>query len=153
MTKNCRILFSIFPSRNRFYFLAAGPIIAVLAISTAGHTIIAPASAQENIRKDRFTAPGIAEAAAWQRQCREKLFELMMGGGKPETIPLSPQILRRENMSAGGYWLQEMTLASSGVPECSLSLSSLNNIPMLIEICRREQRQSSYGNLWRRPNC
>jgi hypothetical protein len=64
------------------------------------------------MRKQRFTAASKEEAAAWQKQCREKLFELMMGVGKLESIPLSPQILRREEMPAGGYRLQEITLAS-----------------------------------------
>jgi len=101
----------VLPKRNRC-FLSVVLIIVVLLISTSGYAFVTPSSSQESVRKERFTAAGKAEAATWQKQCREKLFELMMGGGRPERISLSPQILRREYVAAGGYCLQEITLAS-----------------------------------------
>jgi hypothetical protein len=108
ITKSLRF---VFPRQNLIFLLAV-LFAAVSIISISGTTPFTPGSAQQPERKERFAAAGKAEAAAWQRHCREKLFELMMGGGKPESIPLSPQILRREYVSAGGYWLQEVTLAS-----------------------------------------
>jgi hypothetical protein len=101
----------ILPRRNRLS-QSAGLLIAALIISTTVHALVTAAQTQQPVRKQRFTAAGKAEAFTWQKRCREKLFELMMGGGRTETIPLSPQIVRREHVPAGGYWLQEITLAS-----------------------------------------
>ncbi len=62
------------------------------------------------VRQMRFTARTPAEARRWQVQCRQKLFELMMGGGVPPRVPLAPQIRQRIDVPAGGYTLQELTL-------------------------------------------
>lgn len=61
-------------------------------------------------RRMRFNAHTSAEARRWQVQCRQKLVELMMGGTPPPRVPLQPQVLRRIEVPAGGYVLEEITL-------------------------------------------
>ncbi|GIV16255.1 MAG: hypothetical protein KatS3mg022_1690 [Armatimonadota bacterium] len=65
---------------------------------------------QLTIRRMRFNARTPAEARRWQTQARQKLFELMMGGALPPRVALNPQSLRRIEVPAGGYVLQEITL-------------------------------------------
>ncbi len=67
-----------------------------------GHAETAPAM--------RFHASSPMEAQAWQRTAREKLFALMMGGSEPARGPLAPQVIRRIEVPAGGYVLEELTL-------------------------------------------
>jgi len=61
-------------------------------------------------RQMRFSARTLAEAKRWQAQVRQKLVELMMGGTPPPRVPFQPQVLRRIEVPAGGYALEEMTL-------------------------------------------
>lgn len=65
---------------------------------------------QITIRRMRFNARTPAEARRWQTQARQKLLELMMGGALPPRVALNPQTLRRIEVPAGGYVLQETTL-------------------------------------------
>ena len=58
----------------------------------------------------RFQASSQAEAHAWQRSTRDKLFALMMGGSQPARVPLDVKVLRRIEVPAGGYVLEELTL-------------------------------------------
>ncbi|NSW79506.1 MAG: acetylxylan esterase [Chthonomonadetes bacterium] len=62
------------------------------------------------IRQMCFVARTVSEARQWQARCRQKLFELMMGGGQPARVPLEPQVLNRFEQPAGGYVVQEVTL-------------------------------------------
>lgn len=58
-----------------------------------------------------FTADAAQdEATGWQRESRQKLLPLMMCGQTPESVPLKPQVLRREEVPAGGYVVEEFTL-------------------------------------------
>ncbi len=64
----------------------------------------------ETPRAMRFQGNSPAEARAWQRTAREKLFALMMGGQEPARSPLDPKVLRRVEVPVGGYVLEELTL-------------------------------------------
>lgn len=65
---------------------------------------------EPSTRRMRFSARTLAEARRWQAQARQKLFELMMGGAQPPRVPLNPHSLRRIEIPAGGYVLEEITL-------------------------------------------
>ena len=67
-------------------------------------------SAAAPVRSMAFQAATVAEATQWQRDCRHKLFELLMGGIRPKPVPLRPEVLRRIEVPAGGYVLEELTL-------------------------------------------
>ncbi|MCC6730012.1 MAG: acetylxylan esterase [Chthonomonadales bacterium] len=84
-----------------FAALAALPV--AVCASAAGQP---PAPA----RALRFAAASKGDALAWQRACRRKLFETMMGGSQPRRVPLAPQTLRRVEVPAGGYALEEVTI-------------------------------------------
>ncbi len=64
------------------------------------------------LRSLRFVAETPEAARRWQEESRSRLFALLMGGGKPVAGPLRPEILRREDVPAGGYLLEELTLQS-----------------------------------------
>ena len=85
------------------------PSLTILLCSLA---ILSPALAGEAIRTNHFTATSPSQALAWQHQARQKLFELMMGGGKPARVPLDAKILQRIEVPAGGYTLEEVSLQS-----------------------------------------
>jgi len=72
--------------------------------------ILSAAPAAEPPRALRFQASSPAEARVWQHTAREKLFALMMGGRQPERGPLEAKTLRRVEVPAGGYVLEELTL-------------------------------------------
>lgn len=71
-----------------------------------------PAAEAASVRSMAFQAASPAEATRWQRECRHKLFELLMGGAKPPRVALRPQRLRRLEVPAGGYVLEELSLQS-----------------------------------------
>lgn len=58
----------------------------------------------------QFQAQSVPEALRWQREARERLIALMMGGSRPESVPLDPMVLREIAVTNGGYRLQEITL-------------------------------------------
>jgi hypothetical protein len=60
----------------------------------------------------KFNAKTPDEARALQKKARQKLFELMMGGGKPKRSPLNPKLIKREESPDGDYSLEEMELSS-----------------------------------------
>lgn len=60
----------------------------------------------------QFEAETPAEARAWQESAREKLFALMMGGSRPERVPLQTQVLRRLEVPKDGSILEEVTVQS-----------------------------------------
>ncbi len=68
--------------------------------------------APATVRVMRFSAKSPAEAKTWQQAARQKLFALMMGGGKPPAVPLDAKVVRRIEKLEGGYVLEEMTLQS-----------------------------------------
>src|SRR5689334_6928261 len=70
------------------------------------------AHGEQSARSMRFRAATKADAVEWQQETRLKLFALMMGGQKPKPGPLHPQVLRREDVSAAGYVIEELTLQS-----------------------------------------
>ncbi len=61
-------------------------------------------------RQMSFHATTPREARGWQAAAREKLFALMMGGSRPESVPLDPQILHQTDVSRGGYTLEEISI-------------------------------------------
>jgi hypothetical protein len=63
-------------------------------------------------RSMAFEATTPRQARRWQRDCRQKLFELLMGGARPQRVPLQPEVRRRLDMPAGGYVLEELTFQS-----------------------------------------
>ncbi|MBI3849461.1 MAG: acetylxylan esterase [Verrucomicrobia bacterium] len=68
------------------------------------------ARAAETNRTMRFAATTSRDAIRWQHDAREKLFALMMGGGKPKSVPLDAKVIQRIEMPAGGYVLEEVSL-------------------------------------------
>jgi len=67
-------------------------------------------AAAETLRSMRFAAETPEGTRRWQREARERLFALMMGGGQPVRPPLEARVLRRIDVPAGGYALEELTL-------------------------------------------
>ncbi|MBP7949336.1 MAG: acetylxylan esterase [Verrucomicrobiales bacterium] len=59
-----------------------------------------------------FRTANAPEAKQWQQATRAKLFQLLMGGAKPERVPLRPEVIQRIEMPAGGCVLEEFTLQS-----------------------------------------
>lgn len=80
-------------------------LLAILALSKA--TIGTAAEP-----KLRFNAPTAAEAQQWQADARETLFRLMMGGRRPDPVPLEPKVAQRVEVPASGCVLEEVTFAS-----------------------------------------
>src|SRR5262245_37456542 len=68
------------------------------------------AAGAEPARSQRFRADTKEEARRWQQQSRQKLFELLMGGKKPAAVAPEPRVVRRVEVPAGGYVLEELTL-------------------------------------------
>lgn len=66
--------------------------------------------AAEPTRALRFQAGTAAEAARWQALSRAKLFELLMGGVRPATVPPGPELLYRETNSADRVVLERLSL-------------------------------------------
>ncbi len=79
------------------------PLVLVLLCSS--HVLLA-----EGVRTLRFNAATPRAARQWQEQVRAQLFALMMGGGKPKSIPLDPRVLQRLEPDAGSYALEELSL-------------------------------------------
>jgi hypothetical protein len=63
-------------------------------------------------RSMRFRATDVRSARTWQRAVRGKLYELMMGGGRPTPCPLQPQVLQRIEPPNAPYVLEELTIQS-----------------------------------------
>lgn len=85
------------------------PSFALLICLMAGSVAATAANA---VRTNQFTATTVSESLRWQNQARQKLFELMMGGSKPQRLPLDAKILQRVEVPAGGYTLEEVSLQS-----------------------------------------
>jgi hypothetical protein len=64
--------------------------------------LVAMVSAAEPSRQPRFAAPDAPAARQWQHQARQKLFELAMGGVRPDVVPLDPQLLSRTTNTEDG---------------------------------------------------
>ena len=79
-------------------------ILALLSASS-----VAPA---QSVRALRCDAQSPDAVRAWQQVAREKLFELMMGGRRPEALPLDAKILRHIDMPEDGLVLEELSLQS-----------------------------------------
>ena len=65
-----------------------------------------------SVRQFRFKARTAAEARAWQARARERLFELLMGGGRPERVPMEATVLSRVEPEGASYRLEELSLKS-----------------------------------------
>ncbi len=74
--------------------------------------LTAPANAAETPRRLRFQAETADQAVRWQQQARERLFSLMMGGGKPAVVPLEPELLHRETNAADRVVLERLSLCT-----------------------------------------
>ncbi len=57
----------------------------------------------------RFAAQDASSAVSQQRAIRKRLFRILMDGGKPRRVPLAAQIVHREEDSAGGRIIEEIT--------------------------------------------
>lgn len=64
------------------------------------------------VRAMRFRAKSPEEAKAWQEAARLKLFASMMGGQRPQPLPLDAKTVRRIEKTGDGYILEELTLQS-----------------------------------------
>jgi hypothetical protein len=58
----------------------------------------------------RFAARTPAGAMKWQRRARARLFELMMGGKRPENVAPVATVLSREDPSGANYTLEELSI-------------------------------------------
>lgn len=67
---------------------------------------------QNTTRRMRFSARTPSEARRWQGQVRQKLYELMMAGTQPLRPAIEVRSLRRVQVPAGGYLLEEISLRS-----------------------------------------
>ncbi|MCX7824335.1 MAG: alpha/beta hydrolase family protein [Verrucomicrobiae bacterium] len=85
---------------------------AVLSLTLAGLCVFGLADAPPSKRALRFRASHPDEARQWQQQAREKLFALMMGGRRPDRVPMDPQLLKKEEPAGANYTLRELTLQS-----------------------------------------
>lgn len=74
--------------------------------------IASPTQTYDNIRRMRFNAKTPEEAIAWQEDARAKLFELMMGGAKPDKVPLNPKLIKQEKVQDEDYFLEELSIDS-----------------------------------------
>lgn len=82
-----------------------------------------------NIRKMQFKADTPEQAVTWQKQAREKLFELMMGGSKPEKAPLNPKLIKREEVPNENYYLEELTIDSLSDRKVHVWLAMQKEVP------------------------
>lgn len=73
---------------------------------------LVPAVADNALRTNEFAATTVSEAVNWQKQARQQLFALMMGGAQPSRVPLDARTLQRIEVSAGGYTLEEVSFRS-----------------------------------------
>ncbi len=64
----------------------------------------------EQTRALKFRARTPEESASWQAAARQKLFVLMMGGKEPDRLPLEAKVLRRLEVPAEGYALEEISV-------------------------------------------
>ncbi|NOS71821.1 MAG: hypothetical protein HOP33_18065 [Verrucomicrobia bacterium] len=71
-----------------------------------------PVIAGNGIRTNGFIAVDNAQAEIWQNQARQRLFKLMMGGDKPQRLPLETKILQHAESPNGGYGLEEVSFQS-----------------------------------------
>lgn len=91
----------VWPVRRRVACLCLGMLMG-----------LRPAAEAASVRSMAFQAASPAEAARWQRACRQKLSELLMGGAQPQPVALRPQVLQRLEVPAGGYVIEELTFQS-----------------------------------------
>lgn len=63
-------------------------------------------------RRLRYENGSAAATRRWQARCRTELYRLMMGGGKPDRIPLKVEVVRRIDSPRTSYTLEELTLQS-----------------------------------------
>jgi len=69
-----------------------------------------PASAADRAMQFRATTP--SEASAWQTAAREKLFASMMGGARPERVPLNVRVQRTMDLPDANCLVEELRLVS-----------------------------------------
>jgi len=89
------------------------PFLFVLAVSTFWvWSFKATIAAEPAVPAPRFQfqAQNVPEALRWQQEARGRLIALMMGGSRPQSVPLEPAILREIAVTDGGYRLEEITL-------------------------------------------
>ncbi len=93
-------------------FLATVGLIGSAACAVAAQSSQDAGTSPASERSMRFTAHDSRSARKWQRDARQKLFELMMGGAVPQRVPLAPEILRRIEPPNAPYVLEEVTIQS-----------------------------------------
>jgi len=91
--------------------------------------IIASSDTSSDIRKMQFKAKTPDEAKVWQKQAREKLFELMMGGSKPKNVPLNPTLIKRVEVPGENYFLEEITIDSHTDRKVHVWLAMQKDVP------------------------
>jgi hypothetical protein len=69
-------------------------------------------TAPQGVRQLRFTAQSADEAQAWQVRARQRLTEILMGGGAPERVPAEAAVLGRVEPPGAGYRLEELSIRS-----------------------------------------
>lgn len=72
----------------------------------------APGQAHAGSPALAFSARSEREARAWQEQARTRLFELMMGGARPDRCALAPKTLRRIEAAEDQLVLEEIQFQS-----------------------------------------
>ena len=83
-----------------------------LTILVCSLAMLSPALAGNALRTNQFTATTASDAALWQKQARQKLFEVMMGGAKPARLPLDVKILQRIESPTNRYVMEQLSLQS-----------------------------------------
>jgi len=84
--------------------------VAVMLWMAAGGIGFAATTSSGEMRAMKFRASTAADAVRWQQAAREKLFALMMGGAKPERVPLAPTLLRTLDETTNRFVLEELSI-------------------------------------------
>ncbi|HRZ56065.1 MAG TPA: alpha/beta hydrolase family protein [Candidatus Paceibacterota bacterium] len=91
-----------------------GWVVAFALLSVCARPLLAGGASVDASTTDapllRFHAREAVEAVGWQKEARARLFALMMGGDRPDRVPLQPVVLRELEPANSASRLQEIRL-------------------------------------------
>ena len=87
------------------------------------------ANPSDGMRSMQFDAETPDAARLWQKQARTKLFELMMGGKRPDPTPPNVNIIKKEIVPDEKYHLEEITLKSLPDRDVHIWMAVPENVP------------------------
>ncbi|MBM3492947.1 MAG: hypothetical protein FJX72_01295 [Armatimonadetes bacterium] len=92
--------------------ITIGMAVPLLAVTALGAPPSGGPTQTPQTRAMRFEARTRSEAQRWQERARAKLYALMMGGAKPDRVPIQAQIVRRIQPPNAPYTLEEVKIQS-----------------------------------------